>query len=167
MFFWFSRASGALKWEIAKACWGHSGSMTWDCFTHAWVPPPTQPVASVLQYLYHKCYSKVLGKLRITLAPSWHRCLLISLEESGSAQASQPSIPTCGQSSFLYPLLPKASCLNQICYLQEPFKLLILDTLTSNFRTDFCGRGELAERQQKLGQMLSRLRKVIDFEDSF
>lgn len=36
----------------------------------------------------------------------------------------------------------------------------IMDSLTGNFRTDFTGRGELADRQQKLGQMLSRLRKV-------
>eukprot|EP00967_Tisochrysis_lutea_P003513 scaffold4189_cov14-Tisochrysis_lutea.AAC.1 len=43
--------------------------------------------------------------------------------------------------------------------LQDPFKLLVMDSLTSNFRSDFCGRGELAERQQKLGQMLNRLRK--------
>jgi hypothetical protein len=38
--------------------------------------------------------------------------------------------------------------------------LQVVDSLTSNFRTDFCGRGELADRQQKLGQMLSRLKKV-------
>ena len=42
----------------------------------------------------------------------------------------------------------------------EPFKLLIVDSITANLRVDFCGRGELAERQQKLGQMLSRLKKV-------
>jgi meiotic recombination protein DMC1 len=28
------------------------------------------------------------------------------------------------------------------------------------FRTDFCGRGELAERQQRLGQMMALLKKV-------
>ena len=43
---------------------------------------------------------------------------------------------------------------------EEPFKLLIVDSLTSNFRTDFQGRGELADRQQKLGFMLSKLKKV-------
>lgn len=43
---------------------------------------------------------------------------------------------------------------------EEPFKLLIMDSITSNLRVDFCGRGELAERQQKLGQMMARLRKV-------
>ncbi len=36
----------------------------------------------------------------------------------------------------------------------------IVDSLTAHFRTDFVGRGELAERQQKLGQLLSRLKKV-------
>ncbi|KAF5832633.1 Rad51-like protein, partial [Dunaliella salina] len=45
---------------------------------------------------------------------------------------------------------------------EDPFKLLVVDSLTSNFRSDFCGRGELAERQQKLGQMLNRLRKISE-----
>lgn len=43
---------------------------------------------------------------------------------------------------------------------EDPFKLLIMDSLTSLFRVDFSGRGELADRQQKLGTMLSKLRKV-------
>ncbi len=43
---------------------------------------------------------------------------------------------------------------------EEPFKLLIVDSITANLRVDFSGRGELAERQQRLGQMMSRLRKV-------
>lgn len=43
---------------------------------------------------------------------------------------------------------------------EEPFKLLIVDSIMANFRTDFCGRGELADRQQKLGQMMSILKKV-------
>ena len=30
----------------------------------------------------------------------------------------------------------------------------------ANFRVDFQGRGELADRQQKLGAMLSKLKKV-------
>ena len=30
------------------------------------------------------------------------------------------------------------------------------------FRVDFCGRGELADRQQKLAQMLSRLQKISE-----
>lgn len=44
---------------------------------------------------------------------------------------------------------------------EEPFKLLIMDSITSNLRVDFSGRGELADRQQKLGQMMARLRKVL------
>jgi len=30
------------------------------------------------------------------------------------------------------------------------------------FRVDFSGRGELADRQQKLAQMLSRLQKISE-----
>ena len=75
---------------------------------------------------------------------------------------------------------------------EEPFKLLIMDSITANLRVDFSGRGELAERctlavvslhdmalehcckckaeregwvptacrQQKLGQLMNRLKKV-------
>lgn len=32
------------------------------------------------------------------------------------------------------------------------------------FRVDFSGRGELADRQQKLAQMLSRLQKLSEGE---
>lgn len=40
------------------------------------------------------------------------------------------------------------------------FKLLIIDSIMALFRVDFSGRGELADRQQKLAQVLSRLQKV-------
>ncbi|CAH2240861.1 jg27256 [Pararge aegeria aegeria] len=39
------------------------------------------------------------------------------------------------------------------------FKLLIIDSVMALFRVDFSGRGELADRQQKLAQVLSRLQK--------
>ncbi|GJP32863.1 hypothetical protein CLOM_g17457 [Closterium sp. NIES-68] len=45
---------------------------------------------------------------------------------------------------------------------EEPFKLLIIDSITALFRVDFTGRGELAERQQKLAQMLSRITKISE-----
>jgi len=44
----------------------------------------------------------------------------------------------------------------------SPFKLIIVDSLTALFRTEFCGRGELAERQQKIGQFLARLHKLSE-----
>ncbi|KAL6056418.1 Meiotic recombination protein DMC1 B [Balamuthia mandrillaris] len=40
--------------------------------------------------------------------------------------------------------------------------LQIIDSITALFRVDFSGRGELAERQQKLGRMLSKLMKVAE-----
>ncbi|KAM9774264.1 meiotic recombination protein DMC1/LIM15 homolog isoform X2 [Syngnathus typhle] len=42
------------------------------------------------------------------------------------------------------------------------FKLLIIDSIMALFRVDFSGRGELAERQQKLALMLSRLQKISE-----
>ncbi|KAF9434156.1 Meiotic recombination protein dmc1 [Entomortierella beljakovae] len=42
------------------------------------------------------------------------------------------------------------------------FRLLVIDSIIALFRTDFSGRGELSERQQKLNQMLSRLTKIAE-----
>ena len=41
-----------------------------------------------------------------------------------------------------------------------PFQ--IVDSIMALFRVDFSGRGELADRQQKLAQMLSRLQKISE-----
>ena len=49
-------------------------------------------------------------------------------------------------------------------FAEEPgkYKLLVVDSIISLFRSDFSGRGELGERQQKLNQMLSRLTKISE-----
>ena len=40
--------------------------------------------------------------------------------------------------------------------------LQIVDSIMALFRVDFSGRGELADRQQKLAQLLSRLQKISE-----
>lgn len=42
------------------------------------------------------------------------------------------------------------------------FKILIIDSIMALFRVDYSGRGELATRQQHLGQYLSRLQKLAE-----
>ncbi|KAH9937316.1 LIM15/DMC1 [Fomitopsis serialis] len=44
----------------------------------------------------------------------------------------------------------------------KDFKLIIVDSIMACFRTDYSGRGELSERQQKLAQMLSKLSKLSE-----
>ncbi|MEW5955510.1 MAG: DNA repair and recombination protein RadA [Candidatus Micrarchaeota archaeon] len=44
-------------------------------------------------------------------------------------------------------------------------KLIIVDSLTSSFRSDYAGRGELAERQQKLNKHLHMLQKLADMHN--
>ncbi|MBS3068714.1 DNA repair and recombination protein RadA, partial [Candidatus Micrarchaeota archaeon] len=41
-------------------------------------------------------------------------------------------------------------------------KLIIIDSLTSHFRSDFAGRGALGDRQQKLNRHLHALQKLAD-----
>ena len=43
---------------------------------------------------------------------------------------------------------------------QGPFSMVIIDSLTSLFRIDYVGRGELSSRQQMLGGMLASLHKL-------
>lgn len=45
---------------------------------------------------------------------------------------------------------------------ESTFRLLVVDSATALFRVDFSGRGELAERQQKLARMLSHLIKIAE-----
>ena len=47
---------------------------------------------------------------------------------------------------------------------EEPgiFKLLVVDSIMALFRVDYSGRGELADRQQHLAQMMSRLQKISE-----
>lgn len=42
------------------------------------------------------------------------------------------------------------------------YRLIIVDSIMALFRTDFTGRGELAERQNRLGQMLVRLIRMAE-----
>lgn len=42
------------------------------------------------------------------------------------------------------------------------YKLLIIDSIMALFRVDYAGRGELADRQQKLNVMLNRLNKLSE-----
>lgn len=45
---------------------------------------------------------------------------------------------------------------------ENRYALLVVDSATALFRTDFSGRGELAERQQKLAKFLRRLQRLAD-----
>ena len=44
----------------------------------------------------------------------------------------------------------------------EPIKLVIIDSLTAHFRAEFSGRGQLADRQQKLNKYLHHLMKLAE-----
>lgn len=55
-------------------------------------------------------------------------------------------------------LLKKAAELIQ----DHNIKLIIVDSLTSKFRTDYIGRGTLSERQQKLGKHVQDLHKLAE-----
>lgn len=46
--------------------------------------------------------------------------------------------------------------------MEDPFSLLIVDSIMALFRVDFSGRGELSERQQVLGKVLSKLIKLAE-----
>ncbi len=44
----------------------------------------------------------------------------------------------------------------------EPIKLLIIDSLTAHFRAEFAGRGQLADRQQKLNRYIHNIMKLAE-----
>ena len=44
----------------------------------------------------------------------------------------------------------------------EPIKLVIIDSLTAHFRAEFAGRGQLADRQQKLNRYMHDLMRLAE-----
>jgi len=44
----------------------------------------------------------------------------------------------------------------------EPIKLMIIDSLTAHFRAEFSGRGQLADRQQKLNRYMHELMRLAE-----
>jgi len=44
----------------------------------------------------------------------------------------------------------------------EPIRLLIIDSLTAHFRAEFAGRGQLADRQQRLNRYLHNMMKIAE-----
>lgn len=45
---------------------------------------------------------------------------------------------------------------------EDRYALVVVDSATALYRTDFSGRGELAERQQKLAKFLRLLHRLAD-----
>ncbi len=44
----------------------------------------------------------------------------------------------------------------------EPIKLIVIDSLTAHFRAEFSGRGQLADRQQKLNKYMHNLMRLAE-----
>ncbi|CAK9021717.1 Meiotic recombination protein DMC1/LIM15 homolog [Durusdinium trenchii] len=45
---------------------------------------------------------------------------------------------------------------------ETPYSLLVIDSMMALWRTDFSGRGELSERQQRIGRHLNMLKKLAE-----
>jgi len=45
---------------------------------------------------------------------------------------------------------------------QDRYALLVVDSATALYRTDYCGRGELSERQMQMGQFLRQLTRLAE-----
>ncbi|TNV77891.1 hypothetical protein FGO68_gene13661 [Halteria grandinella] len=46
--------------------------------------------------------------------------------------------------------------------IEDQFSLMVIDSIMAPYRVDYSGRGELAERQQVLGRMLSKIQKISE-----
>ena len=43
---------------------------------------------------------------------------------------------------------------------EDRYALLVVDSIMGGFRVDYSGRGELADRQQKLAKVMNKLQKA-------
>eukprot|EP00930_Biecheleria_cincta_P014600 TRINITY_DN12498_c0_g3_i1.p1 TRINITY_DN12498_c0_g3~~TRINITY_DN12498_c0_g3_i1.p1 ORF type:complete len:300 (-),score=78.58 TRINITY_DN12498_c0_g3_i1:443-1276(-) len=79
-----------------------------------------------------------------------------------SAEAAMENIivARCHTSEELGQLLVEAASL--MISDDDRFALIIVDSIMGRFRVDYAGRGELSERQQKLGVVLNKLKKMSE-----
>ncbi|KAK9715451.1 hypothetical protein RND81_06G166300 [Saponaria officinalis] len=61
---------------------------------------------------------------------------------------------------YKFYVLLKIKLLNEVCL--HRFALIIVDSATTLYRTDFSGRGELLARQMHLAKFLRSLKKLAD-----
>ena len=45
---------------------------------------------------------------------------------------------------------------------EDSYSLLIIDSIMQPFRVDYAGRGQLSERQQEMGRILSKIQKISE-----
>ena len=74
------------------------------------------------------------------------------------------SIPSLPAADFSPSRQHQLELLNTLSYSfsSNEYRLLIIDSIMACFRVDYCGRGELADRQQKLNQFLSKLTHMAE-----
>jgi len=79
-----------------------------------------------------------------------------------SAEAAMDNIvyARCYTSEHLVQLLVEAAGL--MVNDEDRFAMVVVDSIMGVFRVDYSGRGELAERQQNLGRVLSKLQKMSE-----
>ena len=46
--------------------------------------------------------------------------------------------------------------------IEDQYSLLVIDSIMHPFRVDYTGRGELSERQQVMGRVLSKIQKISE-----
>uniref|UniRef100_A0A7S4Q7W6 Meiotic recombination protein DMC1 n=1 Tax=Alexandrium monilatum TaxID=311494 RepID=A0A7S4Q7W6_9DINO len=79
-----------------------------------------------------------------------------------SAEAAMDNIvyARCYTSEHLVQLLVEAASL--MVSDEDRFALVVVDSIMGVFRVDYSGRGELSERQQHLGRVMSKLQKMSE-----
>ena len=104
---------------------------------------------------YVRCLPLSLPPSLIPLPPSL--CFLpgeLNKRQMQFAHFLPPSFPPSLPPSFPPSLLPPHS--------EDRYALVVVDSATALFRTDYCGRGELSERQMQLAQFLRQLTRMSE-----
>jgi DNA repair protein RadA len=94
-----------------------------------------------------------------TFRPSRIREIAESLEANPEKVLKNIFVARAFNSDHQILLLEKVS---EMIKKGEPIKILIVDSLTAHFRSEFSGRGQLADRQQKLNRYMRDLMKLAE-----
>jgi len=102
------------------------------------------------------CYIDTEGTFRP------ERIRQIAEQKGVSAEAAMDNIAyaRCYTSEHLVQLIAEAA--GMMVRDEDKFALIIVDSIMGVFRVDYSGRGELSERQQALGRVMSKLQKMSE-----
>jgi len=94
-----------------------------------------------------------------TFRPDRIKAIATRFNVDGEAALDNITVARAMNSEHQFELLNELAA--RLCE-EISYRLVVVDSIIALYRTDYSGRGELAERQQRLNQMMSKLMRIAE-----